>query len=599
MSVTPLRTISKTSPTPRIVPLDVAAIRRDFPILAQRVQDGKPLVYLDNAASTQKPAAVIEAIRDYYEKDHANVHRAVHVLSERATKAYEEARLKVQKFINANCLREIIYTKGTTDAINLVAASLGQSLKPGDEIVLTALEHHSNIVPWQQAAHANGATLKVVPVDDAGALRLDELERLLGPRVKLLSLAHVSNALGTVNPIKEIVALAHGRGIPVFVDGAQAVAHLKVDVRELDCDFYAFSGHKMYGPTGIGILYGKAKHLETMPPYQTGGDMIAHVSFEKTTWNELPYKFEAGTPNIAGAVGLGAAIDYIESRGRDAIAAHDRQLLDRATERLAAIPGVRIIGRAPERAGAISFVVENPPIAAVDVGTRLDLEGIAIRTGHHCCQPLMERFAIPGTARASFAMYNTLAEVDRFVDVLETIVAEAKPRATAPVNGDVTYAAASAGSPTEAAAELSDFFDFVEDWAEKYAYIIDLGTKLPPMPAYLRTEPNRVRGCQSTVFLDLRKKAGTADVVEFLCDSDADIVRGLIAILEKLFSGQRAKEIAAFDLDGFFRRIGLDKNLTMGRRNGLAEMANRIRTFAAQVAASECPQAVAGVKEKA
>jgi cysteine desulfurase / selenocysteine lyase len=590
MSITPLRTISKTPP-PRLT-FDIAAVRRDFPILAQRIHD-KPLVYLDNAASTQKPTAVLDAIRDYYEKDHANVHRGVHALSERATKAYEEARLKVQKFINANCLREIIYTRGTTDAINLVAASFGQSLRPGDEIVLTGLEHHSNIVPWQMAAHNHGATLKVVPVADDGTLRLDDLERLLGPRVKMLALAHVSNALGTVNPIKEIVALAHGRGIQVFVDGAQAIAHLPVDVRDLDCDFYAFSGHKMYGPTGIGILYGKARHLETMPPYQTGGDMIDHVSFEKTTWNELPYKFEAGTPNIAGAVGLGAAIDYIETVGRDAIAVHDRKLLDRATERLSKIPGVRIIGLAPERAAAISFLVDDPPMSALDVGTRLDLEGIAIRTGHHCCQPLMERFGIDGTARASFAMYNTLEEVDRFADVLEQIVADAKPRRSAPVASQVVYAAASASSPTEAAADLAEFFDFVDDWAEKYAHIIDLGSRILPLPTTLRTEPNRVRGCQSTVYLDLRKKAGSTDVVEFLADSDADIVRGLIAILEKIFSGQRARDITAFDLDAFFRRIGLDKNLTMGRRNGLAEMANRIRVFAGQVAASVCAKETA------
>jgi cysteine desulfurase/selenocysteine lyase len=588
MSATPLRTISKTPP-PRLA-FDVAAVRRDFPILSQRIHD-KPLVYLDNAASTQKPTAVLEALRDYYEKDHSNVHRGVHALSERATKAYEEARLKVQKFISANCLREIIYTRGTTDAINLVAASFGQSLRPGDEIVLTGLEHHSNIVPWQVAALGHGTTLKVVPVADDGTLRLDDLERLLGPRVKMLALAHVSNALGTINPIKEIVALAHGRDIPVFVDGAQAIAHLRVDVRDLDCDFYAFSGHKMYGPTGIGILYGKARHLETMPPYQTGGDMIDHVSFEKTTWNELPYKFEAGTPNIAGAVALGAAIDYIETVGRDAIALHDKTLLDHATERLSKIPGVRIVGRAKVRAGAISFVVEDPPMSALDVGSRLDLEGIAIRTGHHCCQPLMERFGIAGTARASFALYNTLAEVDRFADVLEQIVLEAKPRRTAPVAANVAYAPASASSPTEAAAELAEFFDDVDDWAEKYAYIIELGSKLLPLPSNLRTEPNRVRGCQSTVYLDLRKKPGTADIVEFLADSDADIVRGLIAILEKIFSGQRARDIAAFDLDAFLRRIGLDKNLTMGRRNGLAEMANRIHVFAGQVAASVCPTA--------
>ncbi len=565
-------------------PLDVERIRRDFPVLHQRVH-GKPLIYFDNAASTQKPLAVIEAIRDYYEKDHANVHRGVHTLSERATKAYEEARLKAQKFVNAHCLREIIFTRGTTEAANIVASSFAKPrLHAGDEVVLTTLEHHSNIVPWQMACLEKYAELRVVPVSDSGELDLKELDRLLTPRVKLLALAHVSNALGTINPIKEIIALAHRRGIPAFVDGAQAVSHLRVDVRDLDCDFYAFSGHKLYGPTGIGILYGKALKLETMPPYQFGGDMINYVSFAKTTWNELPYKFEAGTPNIAGAIGLGAAIDYLEATGLDRIAAHEQQLLRRATQRLEAIPGVRIIGTAENKVGVISFVVEDPPLSSLDVGGQLDLEGIAIRTGHHCCQPLMERFDVPGTARASFGMYNTLAEVDVFADALERIVAAAKPRATQSANGKYPYPTAKASNPTEAAADLAEFFDFVEDWTEKYQYIIDLGAKLPPMPDHLRTEANRVRGCQSTVFLDIRKKPGSADIVEFLADSDADIVRGLIAILQTLFSGQRGRDVAAFDIDGFFRRIGLDKNLTMGRRNGLAEMTQRIRDFAARAA---------------
>jgi cysteine desulfurase/selenocysteine lyase len=579
-------------------PYDVERIRRDFPVLHQRVH-GKPLVYLDNAASTQKPLAVIEAIRDYYEKDHANVHRGVHTLSERATKAYEEARLKAQKFVHAHCLREIIFTRGATEAANLVAHSYARPhLSAGDEIVLTGLEHHSNIVPWQMACAEKKAHLRVVPVKDSGELDLNELDRLLGPRVKLLTLAHVSNALGTINPIKEIIALAHRRGIPVFIDGAQAVSHLRVDVRDLDCDFYAFSGHKLYGPTGIGILYGKAVKLEVMPPYQFGGDMISHVSFAKTTWNELPYKFEAGTPHIAGAIGLGAAIDYLETIGLDRIALHEKQLLQRATERLKKIPGVRIIGNAKDKVGVISFVVDD--LSALDVGGRLDLEGIAVRTGHHCCQPLMERFDIPGTARASFGMYNTLAEVDAFADALERVVLAAKPRAAVLPQAAYVYPGPKGSNPTEAAAELAEFFDFVEDWTEKYQYIIDLGAKLPPMPDHLRTEANRVYGCQSTVFIDLRKKPGSADIVEFLADSDADIVRGLIAILQTLFSGQRARDVAAFDTTAFFRRIGLDKNLTMGRRNGLAEMTKRIRDFAAGFAPSVAPSvAPSAAKEPA
>lgn len=565
-----------------MAPYDVERIRRDFPVLDQRVH-GKQLVYFDNAASTQKPLAVIDAIRDYYEKDHSNVHRGVHTLSERATKAFEESRLKVQKFLHANCLREIIFTRGTTEAANLVAHSYARPhLNPGDEIVVTALEHHSNIVPWQMACLERKAHLRVVPISDSGELKLADFDELLTPKVKLLALAHVSNALGTIIPIKEIIALAHRRGIPVFVDGAQAVSHLRIDVRDLDCDFYAFSGHKLYGPTGIGVLYGKAHRLEIMPPYQYGGDMISYVSFAKTTWNELPYKFEAGTPNIAGAVGLGAALDYVESIGLDRIAAHEQKLLERATQRLNAIPGIRIVGTAKNKVGVVSFIAEDPPMSALDVGSRLDLEGIAVRTGHHCCQPLMERFEIPGTARASFGMYNTLAEVDQFADALERIVAAAKPREAMVAGQAFAYAAPKAASPTEAAAEMAEFFDYVEDWSEKYEYIIDLGTKLPPMPDHLKTEANRVRGCQSTVFLDIRKKPGTTDAIEFLADSDADIVRGLIAILQTLFSGQHARDVAAFDIDAFFRRIGLDKNLTMGRRNGLAEMTQRIRDFAAK-----------------
>ncbi len=564
--------------------LDVARLRADFPILEQRVH-GKPLVYFDNAASTQKPRAVIDALRDYYEHDHANVHRAAHLLSERATKAYEEARLKVQKFLGAGCLREIIFTRGTTEAINLVAQTFGRmNVHAGDEIVLTELEHHSNIVPWQMLCQEKGANLRVVPVTDAGELRLDELEKMLGPQTKLVTLAHVSNALGTINPVKEVIALAHRHDIPVFLDGAQAVSHLRVDVRDLDCDFYAFSGHKVFGPTGIGALFGKARHLELMPPYQTGGDMISHVSFAKTTWNELPYKFEAGTPHVAGAVGLGVALDYVEAIGLEAIAAHEKRLLERATERLRAIPGVRLVGTAAHKAAVLSFVVEH--LSALDIGTQLDLEGIAVRTGHHCCQPLMERFHIPGTARASFALYNTLDEVDAFAEALERIVQAARPRVSVTTT-EMAYPPASAATPQEAGDQLAEVFDMFDDWQERYGYLIEMGENLPPMPQALKTEPNRVRGCQSTVFIHLRTHPGTADVVEFLADSDADIVRGLVAVLQKLFSGQRAAAIAAFDVQDFFRRIGLDRHLSMGRRNGLGEMAQRVRTFAEQVAQRE------------
>jgi cysteine desulfurase/selenocysteine lyase len=573
-----------TGPKMKIPSFDVERVRADFPILHQQVH-GKPLVYLDNAASSQKPRAVIDAIKLYYENDHANVHRGVHALSERATELYEEARITVQRFINAPCLRELIFTRGATEAINLVAQTFGRmNVHAGDEVIVTALEHHSNIVPWQVLCWEKHANLRVVPINDAGELQLDELEKFINPATKIIAVAHVSNALGTINPLKQIIELAHRHGVVVFVDGAQAAPHVRIDVQELDCDFYAFSGHKVYGPTGIGALYGKPQHLELMPPYQTGGDMISYVSFAKTTWNELPYKFEAGTPNIAGAIGLAAALDYVEEIGRDAIAEHEHKLLAYATERVSALPGVRIIGTAAEKAGVLSFIVEDPPISTLDVGTQLDLEGIAVRTGHHCCQPLMERFGIPGTARASFAMYNTLEEVDVFADTLEKIVGSAKPRRVSLAKAEALYPTASAGSPSEAAEEIAEFFEVVEDWAEKYQYLIDIGSKLPAMPDVLKTEANRVTGCQSTVFMHAQKKPGTADVIEFLADSDADIVRGELAMLQRLYCGQRAAEVLAFDIEAFMRRIGLDKNLTQGRRNGMAEMVKRVRRFSEGVA---------------
>jgi cysteine desulfurase/selenocysteine lyase len=575
--------------TPKSVqkPFDVQLLREDFPILHQQVR-GKPLVYLDNAASSQKPKAVIHALKHYYENNHANVHRGVHALSERATEMYEEARVKVQKFIGAPCLRDLIFTRGTTEAINLVAQTFGRmNVHAGDEVILTALEHHSNIVPWQMLCWEKHANLRVVPVTDAGELRLDELEKMINSATKIIAVAHVSNALGTINPIKKIIELAHKHGVFVLIDGAQAVPHLRVDVQALDCDFYVFSGHKVYGPTGIGALYGKPRHLELMPPYQTGGDMISYVSFAKTTWNELPYKFEAGTPNIAGAIGLASAVDYVEAIGREAIAEHERNLLAYATQRVSALAGVRIIGQAVDKAGVLSFIVEDPPISTLDIGTQLDLEGVAVRTGHHCCQPLMDRFGISGTVRASFAMYNTLEEVDVLADSLERIIAQAKPRPVAPAKTELVFPAAVADSPLEAADEIAEVFDAVDDWTEKYQHLIEVGGKLLPMPVALKTEANRVQGCQSTVFMHARKKPGTPDTLEFLADSDADIVRGELALLQRLFSGQRAGAVLAFDFPSFMQRIGLDKNLTQGRRNGMAEMVKRVRRFAEEIAGKQ------------
>jgi cysteine desulfurase/selenocysteine lyase len=404
--------LASEQPT-KMLSFDAASIREDFPILKQSVYD-KPLVYLDNAATSQKPQVVIDAITRYYSMDNSNIHRGVHLLSERATKAYEEARLKVQLFINAADSKEIIFTRGTTEAINLVAGSYGRAnVRAGDEVLITAMEHHSNIVPWQILCDEKGARLRVAPINDDGELILEEFEKLVNERTKLVSLVHLSNALGTINPIRAIVEIAHRHNVPVMIDGAQAAPHTKLDVQELDCDFYAFSGHKLFGPTGIGVLYGKASLLDAMPPYQGGGDMIASVTFDKTTYNTLPYKFEAGTPNIAGTIGLGAAIDYVNQIGLDRIARYEHELLEYGTEALSQIPGLRLVGTAKEKAGVLSFVLEG--VHPHDVGTILDREGIAIRTGHHCAMPLMQRFGIPATARASLAFYNTKEEIDELV----------------------------------------------------------------------------------------------------------------------------------------------------------------------------------------
>src|SRR5256712_10309620 len=399
--------------------LDVEKVREDFPVLDQEVH-GKPLVYLDSAATSQKPRAVIDAIARYYLTDNANVHRGVHLLSERATEAYEAAREKVRRFIHAAHAHEVVFVRGTTEAINLVAQTYGRSrVRPGDEIVVTVMEHHSNIVPWQMLCEEKGAVLRVAPMDDEGTLLVDELERLVGPRTKLLALGHVSNALGTIPPVRRIVEMADRKNVPVLLDGAQAVPHLAVDVQALGCDFYAFSGRKLFGPTGIGVLCGRSELLEEMPPWQGGGDMISSVTFEKTTYNKLPYKFEAGTPDIAGAIGLGAAIDYVSELGLPAIGAHEHDLLSYGTEALRKVPGLRLVGTAKEKASVLSFVLGD--VHPHDVGTILDQEGIAIRTGHHCTQPLMRRLGVPATARASLAFYNRREDVDALVAGLHKV----------------------------------------------------------------------------------------------------------------------------------------------------------------------------------
>ena len=399
--------------------LDVERVRRDFPILNQKVR-GKALVYLDNAATSQKPQVVLDTIMRYYESTNANIHRGVHFLSEHATEEHESARRTVQQFVNASQPEEIVFVRGTTEAINLVAQTYGRAhVGAGDEVLITAMEHHSNIVPWQILCEQQGAGLRVAPINDHGELLVDEFEKLLSPRTKIVGVTHVSNALGTINPIREIVEIAHRQNIPVLVDGAQAVPHIKVDIQSLGCDFYAFSSHKMYGPMGIGVLYGKFALLDAMPPYQGGGDMIRSVTFEKTLYNQLPYKFEAGTPDVAGAIGSAAAINYLSSLGMKNVGDYEHHLLSYAAEALSQVPGVRLIGTAKEKAGVVSFVLDG--VHPHDVGTILDQEGIAVRTGHHCAQPLMQRFGVPATVRASFAVYNTEAEVDTLVEGIQKV----------------------------------------------------------------------------------------------------------------------------------------------------------------------------------
>jgi len=403
---------------------NVEELRKDFPIL-ERLINGKPLVYLDNAATSQKPRAVINSHIDFYLHHNANVHRGVYQLSTESSDAYEQARDKIRKFINAPDSREIIYTSGTTESINLVTYTFGRKIiKEGDEIIVSTMEHHANIVPWQILCEEKNAKLKVIPINEKGELLMDEYVKLINENTKIVSIVHISNSLGTINPIKEIIEIAHKRNIPVLVDGAQAVPHMKIDIQDLDCDFYAFSGHKMFGPTGIGILYGKTKHLEMMPPYQTGGDMIRHVSFEKTSFNEIPTKFEAGTPNISGAIGLGIAVDYLSKLDYKKLHEHEKDLLEYATEEMEKIQGLQIIGTAKEKASVISFIIKG--LNVMDIGIILDTAGVAVRTGQHCTEPLMDRFCIPGTVRASFAFYNTKEEIDIFIEALNKAISMLK-----------------------------------------------------------------------------------------------------------------------------------------------------------------------------
>lgn len=576
-------------------PFDAARLRANFPILSTLVHN-RPLAYLDNGASTQKPRAVIDAVSRYYATSHANIHRAVHHLSQRATEQYEASRRAVAAFLGGRA-DEVVFTRGTTEAINLVAHSFGQTLKAGDEILLTTLEHHSNIVPWQLAAERVGARVRALPIDDDGEPRYDELPKYLSKRTKIVSFTALSNALGTVLEGHRLVAAAKSVGAKVLVDGAQWVGHLPTDVAELGCDFYVFSGHKLFGPTGTGALWARRELLDQMPPYQGGGDMIRTVSFERSTWADAPAKFEAGTPNIAGAIGLAAAVAYLQDEvDLTKSGPYEDALLAYAVERLESIDGVRIIGRPKRRASAVSFLVDG--LQPHDVGVLLDAEGVAVRTGHHCCMPLMDRLGLPGTVRASLAFYNTRADVDQMAVALEKIVVGVRPRvvstvaleATTPTTdearaGDdgVKYPDATGPSPKAIADELAETFEFLGDAQERNTYLMELGGKIPRMPDALKNESTRVHGCMSTVHLYARRRPGTRDTVDFVADSDAFIVKGLVGLLQQLFAGQSARAVLAFDVEAFFKRIGLEQHVTTQRRNGLEAMTKRLRALAGAI----------------
>ncbi len=550
---------------------DVARVRADFPALRQRVHD-RPLVYLDSAASALKPQPVIDRLANYYALEHSNVHRGVHYLSQHATEAYEAARARVAQFIGAACAHEILFTRGTTEGINLVANAFGhRHVSAGDEIIITVMEHHSNMVPWQLLCARANAKLHVASISADGTLDAEQVTDLISEHCRLIALAHVSNSLGSINPVQEVIAAAHARDIPVLLDGAQSLPHLPIDVQALDCDFYCASGHKAYGPTGIGFLYGKEKLLEDMPPWQGGGDMIAHVTPTHATWAELPHKFEAGTPHIAGALGLHAALDYLDAIKADALHAHESDVLSYACAQLQNVPGLRLIGRPRQRAGAISFLLDQAH--PYDTGQVLDRAGIAVRTGHHCTMPLMAHLGITGTVRASFGLYNTRDDVDALVAGLH----EAKHILCHSRTTTITSQTA-LDTIAERQAELLDALELFEDPDGRREYLIELGDNLEELPEQYRTESNRIRGCQAMVWLHVEKVNGR---LLFKADSDALITRGLIAVLVGLLNNQRPQAILDLDLEALMNKLGLPDLITARRKNGLGHMIARMRHEAA------------------
>ncbi|ANG65262.1 selenocysteine lyase [Marinobacterium aestuarii] len=554
---------------------DIDRLRADFPILGEQVQ-GLPLIYFDNAATTQKPRVVIEAQSEYYRHSNANVHRASHCLSSRATEAFERARENVARFIGAASPREIIWTRGATEAINLVAHSYGRSqLHAGDLILVSTLEHHANIVPWQLLAQQMGARIEAIPLLDDGSLDQAAYLLLLQQGPRLVALTHASNALGTLNPVAQMTRAAQAAGARVLIDGAQSTPHLTIDVQALGCDFFVFSGHKVFGPTGIGALWARESLLDAMPPWQAGGEMIEHVSFKGTRFAGLPFKFEAGTPNIAGVIGLDAAIGYLQQFDRSALEAHEMQLLTRALELCSAIPGFSSVGTAPRRVSLMSFCIDG--MHQQDLALLLDQQGIAVRAGHHCAMPLMQRLGLPGTLRASFAFYNTLAEVEHFAAVLKQIVLEHQapaPRDNAPPKpGPQSQQSPQQEAPELAAAALLQRLDASRGWQARYREIMLLGKNLPALDVAQRSDSNRLHGCESHVWLIVDYRGGK---LWLQMDSDARVIRGLIALLLALFNGKRPQEILDFDLQGLFKRLQLMQHLSPSRGNGLKAIVDAI-----------------------
>ncbi|MCW7554243.1 SufS family cysteine desulfurase [Endozoicomonas gorgoniicola] len=550
-------------------PFNPERTRQQFPILSQQAH-GSPLVYLDNAATTQKPESVIEAVNGYYREQNANVHRASHYLSAKSTRAFEMAREQVQQFLNASSSDEIIWTRGATEAINLVANSWGRAnLKAGDEVLLTCLEHHANIVPWQLVAEATGAVIKVVDIRPDGELCMDSFTRQLSDKTRIVCVTHASNAIGTITPVAEIIAAAHNLGALVLVDGAQMVAHQTVDVQKLGCDFYVFSGHKVFGPTGIGVLYGRKALLETMPPWQAGGEMIEQVSFSGTRFNTLPFKFEAGTPNVAGVIGMAAALDFLQSLNMPKLAEYELSLRQKAEAGLRDIPGIKLIGQASEKVSVVSFICDT--LHNQDIGLLLDQQGIAVRTGHHCTMPLMERLNLSGTVRASFSVYNTEEDVDRFLSAMRLLVTseyhtdeEFQGLAVQRSGLPEFYQTIKAFNDQPVPSSLIDS----HNWQEKYRQIMLLGKRMPSLPDSWKTEDARLHGCESTVWIHHYYDQETMQLY-FSADSDARVIRGLIALVLAKINGRQPDDISRFDMDGYFEQLGLLTHLSPSRGNGL------------------------------